>query len=236
MSSTNQGFHDAWREQVLKYGYLGIFLFSMISNSIPYTTVPYLLVLIIIAKNITSYSGRIILILLSTIGAVMGKLMVYFMGYGLSPIITSHKFRSIVEILRRSRSVFIAITVFAALPLPDDILFIPLGAIKYDIKRYVIALFIGKLTLTYIAVNLGVQTYWLLEEAAGFPVWISIPVMILFTIYIIYIIANVNWNLIIEIGARKSVLHALLHFIYEILVKTFMIPIYIYRMIRSKRK
>ncbi|MEM4894273.1 MAG: VTT domain-containing protein [Desulfurococcaceae archaeon] len=236
MSLFNQNFGEYWGEQILKYGYLGVFLFSMISNSIPYAVVPYLLLLIIIAKNITSYTGRVLLILLSTLGAVLGKLIVYFMGYGLSPIITSWKYRSILDILRRSRSIFIAVTLFASLPLPDDVLFIPLGAIRYDVKRYILALFIGKFIITYLTVNLGIQAYWLLEEAAGFPIWISIPIMIILTIYVMYIITNVNWNLIIETGAKKSVLHAFLYLIYEVLVKTALIPIYVYRRIRGRSR
>ncbi|HDJ84003.1 MAG TPA: hypothetical protein ENG44_03275, partial [Desulfurococcaceae archaeon] len=58
-----------------KYGYFGIFLVSALGNMIPYTTIPYLILVMAYASTLPTLHQQILTAITSATGAAIGKIM-----------------------------------------------------------------------------------------------------------------------------------------------------------------
>lgn len=126
---------------VVTYGYLGFFVYSMFGNMSVFLPFPYALV-------IYTFGNRLNPVLLGVVcglGAAIGEFSSYFVGRGGRKLLESKygKRLNSVKLLIQRYGAF-AVFVFAATPMPDDLLFIALGLIKFDLKKALIACFLGK--------------------------------------------------------------------------------------------
>ena len=180
------------------YGYLGIFIVSLISNSIPYVGLPYL-ALFVFTAPILNTSTTILAIMVSALGATIGKLIILFIGRGAHIMLSAEVKDNLVFFNRLFRKWgVIAIFLFAALPLPDDVLYIPLGVAGYRTIPYTIAVFIGKIVVTGMAVIFGKAFIGVIEEAFKVPLALSLIILVVVTITISYITIKINWKIVFE--------------------------------------
>ena len=146
-----------WMDNILKwmgnivstYGYVGFFLISIFGNLTVIFPAPY--TIIIYAGGVSL--DPILLGLVCGLGAGIGEFSAYLVGRGGRQLI-EEKYGKRLESAKRliQRYGALAIFIFAATPLPDDMLLIPLGLIKYDLKKALLACFLGKwLMCTFIA-------------------------------------------------------------------------------------
>jgi membrane protein DedA with SNARE-associated domain len=133
------------------FGYAGIFLVSFVGSIIPFVPIPYFPILIIAAideqldPNFISIS--------SAVGAVIAKLIIFYMGYyGRKALNKETKKRMYPLQLLLAKYGWIGAFVAALTPIPDDIVFIPLGLARYSPWKFAIATFGGKLILNEIIV------------------------------------------------------------------------------------
>lgn len=201
-----------------RYGFVGLFLLAFISNAIPYLTIPYL---IFVAPILSMYRGieLIVSIIALSLGAALGKVVVYFIGRGLASISkigrrleSLHFFTSTYE-----KAVFLMVLAVAALPIPDDVFYIPVGLSRYSTLLFFIAVLLGKTIVTTLAAVYGVAMRFLLE-LTGMPLIVQVPLMVLVTLIITVIINNVNWQEAITIYQQKGVLEASRYILLSILV------------------
>jgi membrane protein DedA with SNARE-associated domain len=94
-----------------------------------------------------------VLALLSAITATVAKQIIFFVSFGGRKIMsekTRKRMRPFERLVKRygAAAAFFA----AATPMPDDIIFVPLGLAKYNPKRFFIATLTGKIVLSYIIV------------------------------------------------------------------------------------
>jgi len=187
---------------LMRYGLIGVFLVSMISNAIPYTTVPYLLFIAVYTAATGRTPEHVLLVSLSGgVGAAVGKIAVYYVGRGfarLLPKSTRASMEQSVKLLRKS--VFLIILLAAATPIPDDVVNIPASIVGYDVLRYFTAVVLGKILLTGVAASLGSAASLLIEEPSSIPLHIAIPVLILVSTYITYLVVKIDW----VTAARKA--------------------------------
>ena len=143
-------------------GFPGIFVISLISNSIPFIGIPYLAVVAGYAAIYTSPTDRALLIVSSAAGAAVGKIVIYFLGSAVRLKLSKESEENLRTFLRLAkRSMFLAIVIFASTPLPDDLLYVPLGVMRYPLPQYFLAIFIGKVVLTTVVIYyLG----WVIEQ------------------------------------------------------------------------
>lgn len=207
---------DILREFIEKYGVTGVFIVSFLGNTIPYSTIPYLLFIIIYAGILRDPFYHLLITIFGGLGAAFGKIIVYFFGYGVRHILPEN-IKANIEFFANffKKSTFIAIFVFAASPLPDDIIYVPLGAMKYDIKKYFIALLAGKILITGIAVYFGSAFTGLLRETIKYPEYITIPVLIVITIYIMYLVARIDWVKAAREAENKGVKALIIYIVLE---------------------
>jgi len=141
-----------------EYGPVGLFLLSFISNVIPGFPAIYLAFVGSYALVATDTMHATMAIIVSGIGAGLGKLTVFMSSRALGHASKRlQKVREKTEWLgeEAERGVFILVLLFAALPLPDDILYIPLGLTGFKAVSFAIAVLLGKIILTAIVFILG---------------------------------------------------------------------------------
>lgn len=125
------------------FGYLGILLISFFGSIIVFVPVPYFPVLITAAFN--DNLDPTLISLSSAIGAVIAKLVIFYASYYGRNILSS-KIKGKMVPLQRLLGRYGAIGAFIAAisPIPDDIVYIPLGLAKYSPWKFAIATFLGK--------------------------------------------------------------------------------------------
>ena len=139
-----------WLEGIAyNYGYPGVFLLALLCNLTFFLPAP--LVVPIYAMGVTH--NPVILGLCSGLGSAIGEFSSYIIGLGGSNIITE-RYNEQVRITKRllERHGALLIFVFALTPLPDDLLLVTYGIIKYNLKKAFSAMLLGKILMnTFVA-------------------------------------------------------------------------------------
>ena len=124
-------------------GYIGILLISFVSSLIPFIPIPYFPVLITASLN-TNFNPHIISII-SALGIVGAKTIIFFISYYGRKILsdkTKKRMRPLQNLV--SRYGWFGAFIAALTPIPDDIVYIPLGLAKYNPWKFATATFAGK--------------------------------------------------------------------------------------------
>jgi membrane protein YqaA with SNARE-associated domain len=139
---------DVFASLVATYGYLGIFLVSLIGSSTIILPLPSAVLIFTSATVLNPF----LLAVSAALGCVIGELTGFFIGKGGRSVIEKRWKKDVkkTEKLFEKYGGFWIILMFAATPLPDDIVGIVAGALKYPLKKFFLASFIGKLILNLI--------------------------------------------------------------------------------------
>jgi len=134
-------------------GYFGLTLISFFGSLIPFVPIPFVIFLATMAALGDQFNIHI-LALLSAISATAAKQIIFYLSYTGRRILkekTRKRMRPFERLVKRygAAAAFIA----AATPIPDDLVYIPLGLAKYNPKRFFLATFSGKLVLSYVVVG-----------------------------------------------------------------------------------
>ena len=132
-------------------GYLGILVISFVFSLIPFVPIPYFPVLITASFN-PNFNPHIIAIA-SAAGIVAAKTIIFFISYYGRKILsdqTKHRMRPLQNLL--SRYGWFGAFIAALTPIPDDLVYIPLGLAKYNPWKFATATFAGKVLMNEIIV------------------------------------------------------------------------------------
>lgn len=133
-----------WAEEIIQtFGYLGLFFVNLLTTSTILLPLPgYILVF--------AFGGILnpwLVAFFSALGAALGELVSYGVGRGGRYILKEKHEKYFIrgkKWFEKQRG-FLIIIIFAATPLPFDVVGILSGVLRYNIKRFVLATFIGKL-------------------------------------------------------------------------------------------
>lgn len=128
-------------------GYLGILIVSFVGSLIPFIPVPYFPLLITASFN-SNFNPHLIA-LVSAAGVVAAKTIIFFASYYGRKVLsdkTKHRMLPLQRLVGRYGwpGAFIA----AATPIPDDLVYIPLGLAKYSPWKFATATFAGKFVMS----------------------------------------------------------------------------------------
>ena len=134
-------------------GYIGLALVSFIGSLIPFVPVPSFILLA--TMSVGGQFDIHILALISAFTATIAKQIIFYASYGGRRMIsekTKKRMKPFQKLVKRygGAAAFVA----AATPIPDDMVYIPLGLAKYNPKRF----FSGKIVLCYIIVLISHYT------------------------------------------------------------------------------
>ena len=143
-----------WSHQIADtWGYFGIFLVNVIASATIIMPIPSL----IITFTAGAVLNPVLVGLVAALGSTIGELTGYAIGVGGSEILEKKNKKWVDKTKKWSekRGMFLVIFLFAITPLPDDIVGILAGIVKYDIKKFFIASFIGKAIINIIVATAG---------------------------------------------------------------------------------
>jgi len=94
-----------------------------------------------------------ILAILAAVTATLAKQIIFYASYGGRKIISDKTKKRMLPFQRLVKKYGAAAAfVAAATPIPDDLVYVPLGLAKYNPRRFFISTLLGKLLLCYILV------------------------------------------------------------------------------------
>jgi membrane protein YqaA with SNARE-associated domain len=137
---------SAWAQTIAEnWGYAGIFLVNFIGSATVIFPVPSFLIVFAFGAILNPWLVGIA----AAFGCVLGEMTGYGVGLAGKKAIEkkyAYWLKKANQWMEKYKA-FVVIALFAATPLPDDVVGIFCGAIKYDIRKFFLASLAGKLVL-----------------------------------------------------------------------------------------
>ncbi|MGI0001768.1 MAG: YqaA family protein, partial [Nitrososphaeraceae archaeon] len=133
------------------FGYLGVFTASFVGSVIVFVPVPYFPVLV--AAALSEQLDPNLISLVSAVGVLLAKMIIFYASYYGRNILsdkTKQRMYPLQKVLRRYGG--LGAFIVALTPIPDDVVYIPLGLARYSPWKFAIATFSGKFILNEIIV------------------------------------------------------------------------------------
>ncbi|MFX1380352.1 MAG: VTT domain-containing protein [Promethearchaeota archaeon] len=179
--------------QDLGSGLLITFWVCMIGNLLPVPT-PYIFVVCFSSEPFRqiNYFIPFLVGFIASLGCLVGEMGGYFVGRGASEVISEERKTNLKKyqryLVEHPKIAPFLIFLFGFTPLNDDMITVPLGLIKYDVKKTIFWVWLGKLGLMLIfAYNFLNICIFL-----GAENWIFSLVTLYFTVITVYIMLKLN--------------------------------------------
>ena len=132
-------------------GYLGLGLVSFFGSLVPFVPIPSFILLA--TMSVGDQFNLHILVFLSAALSAGAKQIIFYLSYSGRRIISAKSKKRMEPFQRLVKKYGAAVAfVAAATPIPDDLVYVPLGLAKYNPRRFFVATFTGKVVLHYIIV------------------------------------------------------------------------------------
>ena len=143
-----------WTQILINLQYVGAFLLGLIGAASVVIPVPTTVALLGVAA--LRIFDPTLLALAFGFGAAVGQLTSYAVGYAGRMVVGKKHERRLNAMMRIfERYGMIAVFVFALTPLPDSLLFIPMGLVHYSLLRIFVAAVAGKIAMSLIITHVG---------------------------------------------------------------------------------
>ena len=183
-------------------GYLGLTIVSFLGSLVPFVPIPSFILVATMAVG--DQFDIHALALIAAITSTVAKQIIFYVSYGGRKIIsekTKKRMKPFQKLVKRygGSAAFVA----AATPIPDDLVYIPLGLAKYNPKRFFIATLLGKLVLFYVIVlishymGLSLLEPILQDIEDPMPVYVGIVAFAIAMSIIIILLLRLNWEKIL---------------------------------------
>ena len=184
------------------FGYLGVFLISLIGTASILIPIPY--TLMIFWFGFLGFDP-IILTLAAGIGSAIGEFSGYILGYYGRKLLNIERQKKMRYLLKMfGQYVPVAIFLFALTPLPDDLLYIPLGILRYNFLKAFIPTIIGKVLMSFILAYLGKtggEFILLLLGQEGS--WIGMIITAILLVCILFVLNKIDWEKVFDDGVKS---------------------------------
>ena len=184
-------------------GYLGLAIVSFFGSLIPFVPIPSF---VLVATMAVGEQFDIhVLVIVAALTATAAKQIIFYISYGGRKIIsekTKKRMKPFQKLVKRygGSAAFVA----AATPIPDDLVYIPLGLAKYNPKRFFVATLLGKIVLYYVIVlishymGLSLLEPILQDIEDPLPVYIGIIILGLAMTITVILLLRLNWEKILS--------------------------------------
>jgi len=183
-------------------GYLGLTIVSFFGSLIPFVPIPSFVLVATMAAG--EQFDIHVLVLIAALTSTAAKQIIFYVSYGGRKIIsekTKKRMKPFQKLVKRygGSAAFVA----AATPIPDDLVYIPLGLAKYNPKRFFVATLLGKIVLYYVIVlishymGLSLLEPVLREINDPLPVYIGIIALGIAMTIVVILLLRLNWEKIL---------------------------------------
>ena len=183
-------------------GYLGLAIVSFFGSLIPFVPIPSF---VLVATMAVGEQFDIhILVIIAALTSTAAKQIIFYVSYGGRKIIsekTKKRMKPFQKLVKRygGSAAFFA----AATPIPDDLVYIPLGLAKYNPKRFFIATLLGKVVLYYVIVlishymGLSLLEPILQDIQDPLPVYVGIIALGVAMTVVVILLLRLDWEKIL---------------------------------------
>ena len=179
------------KQLAYQYSYLGVFLVSLIGALSVVFPIPYTIIIYLLGRSLDPY----IIAIAGGLGSAVGELSGYILGYYGRAVVSEERKRKMDFMLRIfNRYGAAAIFVFALTPLPDDLLFIPLGIMRYKFVKAFIPTFLGKTLMCFTLAMAGRLSVTIIAGFIGEGGWVETIITTVLLVLVIVIILKVDWE------------------------------------------
>jgi len=189
---------DSMQSFAVQYGYLGIFLISLLGAMSIFVPIPYTVVIFILG-GLPSFDPLLIAVA-AGLGSAIGEFSGYLLGAGGRKVI-GDKYKKKMDFLTKLFKKYgpITIFIFALTPLPDDLLFIPLGVMRYSLLRAFIPALLGKFFSSLIIAYSGRLSLEIVKslfgvEGEGMSLLIGTIIGIVLLVIVFILMFKVDWE------------------------------------------
>lgn len=194
-------FLDWMYEFALQYGYVGVFTISFLGALSIIVPIPYTLFLFFLG----GFLNPVLVAIFAGLGAAAGEFSGYVLGYYGQKILSEERKRKINFIKRVfERYGYIAIFLFALTPLPDDLLFIPLGMMRYSILKACIPALLGKILMSFIIAYSGQLSIGFIRDLFGEGGWSAAILTTVLLAVVIFAIIKIDWEHLLQKYVTKE--------------------------------
>ncbi|MFQ6095461.1 MAG: YqaA family protein [Candidatus Bathyarchaeia archaeon] len=187
-----------------QYGYFGVFLISLIGALSILLPIPYT----IIIWGLGTFLDPFLIAIAGGLGSALGEISGYILGYYGRAIISEERQRKIDFMLKIfNRYGAVTIFLFALTPLPDDLLFIPLGIMRYEFLRAFVPSVLGKVLMCFILAMGGRLSITLIEDLFGDGGWLGVIAATVVLIVIIAVTLKLDWEKIFTEYVERRTKH-----------------------------
>ena len=179
-------------------GYLGLTIVSFFGSLVPFVPIPsfVLVATMAVGEQFDIHA----LVLIAAFTATAAKQIIFYLSYGGRKIIsekTKKRMKPFQKLVKRygGSAAFVA----AATPIPDDLVYIPLGLAKYNPKRFFVATLLGKIVLYYAIVlishymGLSLLEPILQDIQDPLPVYIGIVILGIAMTSVVILLLRLDW-------------------------------------------
>ncbi len=190
---------ETWLQNfAFQYGYLGVFLISLIGAMSIFVPIPYTVVIFILG-GLETFDPFLIAVA-AGLGSAIGEFSGYLLGVGGRKVI-GDRYRKRMDFITKLFKKYgsIAIFIFALTPLPDDLLFIPLGVMRYSLLRAFIPAVLGKFVSNLIIAYSGRLSLDIVKnifgvQGEGMSLLVGTIIGIVLLVIVFIIMFKVNWE------------------------------------------
>jgi len=184
-------FLEWMQDFALQFGYLGIFIISFIGSVSIIFPIPYTIVIYLSGAFLDPFFVAIS----GGLGAALGEFSGYALGYYGRTVVSKERRRKMEYMVKLcDRYGPAAIFLFALTPLPDDLLFIPLGVMRYPFLKAFVPALLGKTLMTFILAYSGQQSIELIKTVFGEAGWMGTVITAALLMVIIVAMIKIDWE------------------------------------------
>lgn len=192
-----------WMEQfALQFSYLGVFLISLVGALSVIIPIPYTLVIYLLGSVLDPF----LVAVSGGLGSALGEFSGYVLGYYGRVVLSKERRRKMDYMMKVfHRYGFAAIFLFALTPLPDDLLFIPLGIMRYRFLKAFIPAFLGKMLMCFILAYSGYWSVEVIEIVFGEGGLLGVVITTALLVIVIVAILRIDWEKVFKkyVGAER---------------------------------
>lgn len=185
-----------------QYGYLGVFFTSLLGAMTIIFPFPYTLIIYLMGGFLDPFFVAIA----GGLGSAVGEFSGYVAGYYGRKIVSEKQQRKMDFMMKLfDRYGSLGIFLFALTPLPDDLLFIPLGIMRYKFIKAFIPCFLGKLLMSYILAYSGKHSIQFIRNILGEGGWVGVILTTVILMIIVFGMLKIDWEKIFKKYLAKEV-------------------------------
>ena len=187
---------EEWMKQfALQFSYLGVFIISFIGSISVVFPIPYTIVILFLGTMLDPF----FIAISGGLGSALGEFFGYLLGYYGRTAVSEERRKKMDYMVKLFDSYGpVAIFLFALTPLPDDLLFIPLGVMHYPFWKAFVPALLGKTLMTFILAYSGQQSIELIKTIFGGSGWIGTIITVVLLVLIIVAMIKIDWEKLFE--------------------------------------